>query len=54
MKDIVEFFAKCPNCQQVKVEHQRTEGLAQNIELPEWKWEIINMYFITGFPRTHM
>ncbi|KAH0670582.1 hypothetical protein KY290_025996 [Solanum tuberosum] len=36
-KDIAEFVTKCPNCQQVKVEHQRPGGLAQNIELPEWK-----------------
>ncbi|WMV14167.1 hypothetical protein MTR67_007552 [Solanum verrucosum] len=36
-KDIAEFVAKCLNCQQVKVEHQRPGGLAQNIELPEWK-----------------
>ncbi|WMV45237.1 hypothetical protein MTR67_038622 [Solanum verrucosum] len=25
---IAEFVAKCPNCQQVKVEHQRTCGVA--------------------------
>ncbi|TMX05064.1 hypothetical protein EJD97_002624 [Solanum chilense] len=36
---------------QVKVEHQRAGGLAQNIELSEWKWEIINMDFVIGFPR---
>ncbi|WMV20158.1 hypothetical protein MTR67_013543 [Solanum verrucosum] len=42
-----EFVAKCPSCQQVKVGHQRPGGLAQNIELPEWKWEMINMDFIT-------
>ncbi|WMV07964.1 hypothetical protein MTR67_001349 [Solanum verrucosum] len=47
-----EFVAKCPNCQQVKVEHQRPGGLAQRIELPEWKWEMINMDFITGLPRS--
>ncbi|KAH0784113.1 hypothetical protein KY290_003711 [Solanum tuberosum] len=51
-KDIVEFVAKCPNCQQVKVEHQRPGGLAQRIELPEWKWEMITMDFITGLPRS--
>ncbi|WMV14120.1 hypothetical protein MTR67_007505 [Solanum verrucosum] len=51
-KGIAEFVAKCPNCQQVKVEHQRPGGLAQNIELPEWKWEMINMYFITSLPRS--
>ena len=30
-KGIAEFVAKCPNCQQVNVEHQRPGGLAQNI-----------------------
>ena len=52
-KDIAEFVTKCSNCQQVKVEHQRPGGLAQNIELSEWKWEMINMDFITGLPRSH-
>ncbi|WMV58233.1 hypothetical protein MTR67_051618 [Solanum verrucosum] len=52
-KGIAEFVVKCPNCQQVKVEHQRPNGMAQNIEIPEWKWEMINMDFITGLPRSH-
>jgi len=52
-KGIVELVAKCLNCQQVKVENQRPGGLAQNIELPKWKWEMINMDFITGLPRSH-
>ncbi|WMV46614.1 hypothetical protein MTR67_039999 [Solanum verrucosum] len=51
-KCIVEFVAKCPNCQQVKVEHQRPGGMAQDIELPKWKWKIINMDFVTGLPRS--
>ncbi|WMV25326.1 hypothetical protein MTR67_018711 [Solanum verrucosum] len=53
-KGIAEFVVKCPNCQQVKVEHQMPSTLAQNIELPEWKWEMINMDFITGLPRSRM
>ncbi|KAH0720138.1 hypothetical protein KY284_005168 [Solanum tuberosum] len=28
-------------------------GMAQNIELPEWRWEMINMDFITGLPSYH-
>jgi len=51
-KGIAEFVAKCSNFQQVKVEHQRPGGMTQNIELPEWKWEMINMDFITGLPRS--
>ena len=30
-KGIAEFVVKCPNYQQVKVEHQRPGGLAQSI-----------------------
>ncbi|XP_070024826.1 uncharacterized protein [Nicotiana sylvestris] len=36
-KDVADFVAKCPNCQQVKIEHQRPGGLAQSIEIPMWK-----------------
>ncbi|KAH0679067.1 hypothetical protein KY284_020152 [Solanum tuberosum] len=48
-KGIDEFVVKSPNCQQVKVEHQRPVGMVQNIELPKWKREMINMDFITRF-----
>ncbi|XP_070050429.1 uncharacterized protein [Nicotiana tomentosiformis] len=33
-KDIAEFVAQCPNCQQVKIEHQK---LLQAMEIPTWK-----------------
>ncbi|WMV29987.1 hypothetical protein MTR67_023372 [Solanum verrucosum] len=36
-KDVVEFVAQCPNCQQVKVEHQKPFGLVQEITIPLWK-----------------
>ncbi|KAH0758100.1 hypothetical protein KY290_021593 [Solanum tuberosum] len=51
-KDIAEFVAKCPNCQQVKVEHQKPGGMSQDIGIPTWKWEDLNMDFIVGLPRT--
>ncbi|KAH0633127.1 hypothetical protein KY284_035913 [Solanum tuberosum] len=51
-RDIADFVAKCPNCQQVKVEHQKPGGMTQEIDIPTWKWEVINMDFITGLPRT--
>ena len=41
--DIEEFVAKCQNFQQVKVEHQRSGGLLQEMQIPTWKWEDINM-----------
>ncbi|XP_070036927.1 uncharacterized protein [Nicotiana tomentosiformis] len=49
-KSIAEFVAQCPNCQQVKIEHQKPSALIQNIEILTWKWEVINMDFIIGLP----
>ena len=51
-RDIVEFVANCPNCQQVKAKHIKSGGLLQEIQIPTWKWEDINMNFLVGLPRT--
>ena len=51
-RDVVSFVAKCLNCQQVKVEQMRPGGTSQEIALPLWKWEMINMDFITRFLRS--
>ena len=51
-KRIAKFVAMCQNYQQVKVEHQRLCGLAQNIDITKWKLEMINMDFITGLLRS--
>ena len=51
-KDIAEYISKCMKCQQVKVEHQHPAGLLQPLPISEWKWEVISMNFITGFPMT--
>ena len=51
-KDVAQYVARCPNCQQVKVEHLKHGGLTQMIEVPTWKWEAINMYFMVGLPKT--
>nr|ABI34334.1 Gag-pol polyprotein, putative [Solanum demissum] len=52
--DIAGFVAKCPNCQQLKVEHQRPGGLSQNIIISTWKWEDVNMDIIVGLPQTRI
>ena len=46
-RDIADFVSKF---QQVKVEHQKPGGMTQEIDIPTWKWDVINMDFITGFP----
>ena len=51
-RDIVELVAQCPNCQQVKYEHQRPGGTLQRMPIPEWKWERIAMDFVVSLPKT--
>jgi hypothetical protein len=50
--ETTEYLSKCLDCQHVKVEHQHPIGLLQPLPIPKWKWEIISMDFITGFPKT--
>ncbi|GJY22959.1 putative reverse transcriptase domain-containing protein [Tanacetum coccineum] len=51
-KDIALYVSKCLTCFKIKIEHQRSSGLLQQPEIPEWKWERIAMDFITKLPRT--
>ena len=50
--DIADFMSKCPNCKQVNVEHQKPVDMTKEIDIPPLKWEVINMDFIKGLPRT--
>jgi hypothetical protein len=38
--------------QKVKDEHRNPKRLLQTLPIPEWKWEVVIMDFITGLPRT--
>ena len=49
-KDVAEYIAKCMECQRVKVEHRHPAGLLQPLPIPEWKWEVVTINFITKFP----
>ena len=51
-REIAEWVSRCDTCQRVKAEHQRSSGLLQPLEIPEWKWEHIAMDFVVGLPRT--
>ncbi|KAI3752357.1 hypothetical protein L2E82_24335 [Cichorium intybus] len=48
---IATYVSKCLTCSKVKAEHQRPSGLLQQPEIPEWKWELITMEFITKLPK---
>ena len=45
-------MVRCFDCQSVKAECKHLGGLLQPIVIPDWKWEVIFMDFITWFPST--
>ncbi|GJR91646.1 putative reverse transcriptase domain-containing protein [Tanacetum coccineum] len=51
-KDIAMYDSKCLTCLKIKAEHQRSSGLLQQPEIPEWKWEGIDMDFIKDRHKT--
>jgi hypothetical protein len=51
-KEVIDFIAKCLECQKVKVEHRHPAGLLQPLHIPEWKWEVVTMDFITKLSKT--
>ena len=51
-REIASFVSECDVCRRVKADHQLPAGLLQPIPIPEWKWDVINMDFITGLPRS--
>jgi hypothetical protein len=50
--DVVDYITRCMECQKVKVEHRHPMGLLQPLPIPEKKWEVITIEFITKLPRT--
>ena len=51
-KYIEEFVSMCQKFQKVKVKHQKSGGLLQEIQIPTWKREDINIDFVVRLPRT--
>src|SRR3989337_1545846 len=51
-RDIARYVAECDVCLRIKAEHQRPAGTLQPLAIPEWKWNKVEMDFITGFPRS--
>ena len=49
--EFVGFLARCIECQQVKSQHQHTAGILQPWPIPNWKWEVISLDFVTGLPK---
>jgi hypothetical protein len=51
-KDVTNYLARCMECQKVKAKHRHPTGLLQPFPIPEWKWEVVTIDFITKLLRT--
>ena len=51
-KDVVDYIARCMECQRVKDKNRHPTGFLQPLPIPEKKWEVVTIDFITKFPRT--
>jgi hypothetical protein len=49
---VANYIAKCLECQKVKTKHRNPVGLLQPLPIPEWKWEVVTVDFITKLPKT--
>ena len=51
-REIARYVSQCDVCCRVKAVHHRPPGLLQPLQIPEWKWDKIEMDFVTGFPKS--
>ena len=51
-REIAQFVNECDVYRRMKAEHQRPAGLLQPLAIPEWKFDHIEMDFVTGFPKS--
>jgi hypothetical protein len=48
---VVDFIARCLECQKVKVENKHPIGFLHHFPITEWKWDVVTMDFITNLHR---
>ena len=51
-KEVAMYIAHCLECQRDKAEHKHLASLLHPLFIPELKWEVVTIYFITKLPRT--
>jgi hypothetical protein len=50
-KEVPNYIVICLESQRVNTEHKHQVGILQPFPIPEWKWEVVKINFITNLPR---
>jgi len=45
--NVAGYVASCLVCQKAKIGHQRPGGTLKPLDIPQWKWDIISLDFVT-------
>jgi hypothetical protein len=48
---VIDYLDRCMECQKVKAEHIHPTTLLHPFPIPEWKWKVVTIDFITKLPR---
>jgi hypothetical protein len=51
-EDVIDYVRNCPSCQRSKSSTQKPYGQLQPLPIPDDRWEVVSLDFITGLPRT--
>jgi hypothetical protein len=46
-KEVDNYISRCLECQKVKTKHKHPIGMLQPLTIPNWKWEVFTIDFIT-------
>nr|GEU45750.1 hypothetical protein [Tanacetum cinerariifolium] len=52
-KDIAEYVSKCLTCPKIKAEHQRPSGLLQQLEILDYKMDILDRLYLSEIVARH-
>jgi hypothetical protein len=51
-KEVDNHLSRFLECQKLKTEHRHPTRLPQPLPIPEWKWEVVTIDFITNIAKT--
>ena len=51
-KEVAMYIAHCLECKKVKAKRKNHVGILHPLPIPEWKWDVVIIDFITKFPIT--